>query len=174
MNYGLKLKLQFLELTLYQSSPSACEALFFCGSQVKVCGWGWQTCRLNIIVKVKWTVQFKDYIVVFISWRVVRWFSVFNDLSNLSDLGLKSIWELIPLNSFLIVTYLSSTVSFKRSSSDPFTNVIWAMCCRQYGGWIQDSSTASIFLYYLPWDGWRCILTSNNSITILHKWGHVS
>ena len=171
-NCGMKIKfLCFEQTSPFQNSPTTCEALFFWFCQSKVIFWGWQTCRLDIIVKDEWTVQFQDDIVVF--WKIVL--IVFNDLCNLFDLGLKITWALISVRSFLFLKYLSSTVFAKRSSSDGVTNTKWAMCSRQYSGWIQDSSTTpALKPCHLPWDRSGCILTSNNSIGIRHEGKHVS
>ena len=171
----MKIVLQWLGQTWLQKSPSTCEALFCWRTQSKVWRWGWQTCRLYITVDGEWNVQFENKKVVFNSLTVKLkfWISIFDDLCNLSDLGLKNTSNQILVKSFLILKYLSSTSFFNRSSSDGFTNEKVAMCCRQQSGWIQDSCPAPFYVH-LPWDRGGCILTSNNSVSVLHKGGHVS
>ena len=54
----------FLRWIWLRTSPSTCEALFFWGTQSKVFLWGWQTSRLDVIVKNEWNVQFENNIVI--------------------------------------------------------------------------------------------------------------
>ena len=170
----MKIMLQCFGQTFLQKSPSTCEALFCWRSQSKVWRWGWQTCRLYITIEGEWNVQFENKKVVFnsLTVKLKSWISIFDDLCNLSDLGLKNTWDQT-CKFFLIPKYLSSTSFFNRSSSDRFPNDKVAMCCRQQSGWIQDSCSAP-FYKHLPWDRGGCILTTNNSVSVLHKGGHVS
>ena len=156
--------------TNFCTSPSACEAFFLCVLFLLVVSGSswlevlriWQTCRNNSLMFVvvdEWTWQFQNnkvvvfytiLSVIFKIWHVINQ----NDFLNTSDPEFKSTLYLILVKSYLLLKYLSSTVSFIRSSSDGLTNAKMAMCCGQYGVGIQDSSaTSSFHTVYLPWDG---------------------